>query len=242
MSWIALRYRKCLEELGFKQYWNLFFGPPPFTRVDIQSPIDHCKAPLNFFFLNSSKTSSNKTAPSSSRRTDWSWRGNRVMAFDTEKQSWRYFSGLMSIHFSFTQRVRNGRQRHCGLQSWSCFGNRSPWSSMQFILNGFCRFGHILFNSVRDSNPRSCSVLKHRFDLNFKTVTILMETNLYVQDWADSRILENPPFRSSLLFVSRQSKFSAWMFHLIWSFFCIKREEVLSFSDNLQTSVRAQYG
>ena len=31
--WIARKYRKCLEELGFKkQCWNLFFGPPPFPR------------------------------------------------------------------------------------------------------------------------------------------------------------------------------------------------------------------
>ena len=27
----ALKYKKCLEELGFKQHWNLFFGPPPFA-------------------------------------------------------------------------------------------------------------------------------------------------------------------------------------------------------------------
>ena len=42
-----------------------------------------------------------------------------------------------------------------------------------------------------------------------------------------------------LLFVSRHCIFSAIMFHVIWSFFCIKCEEVLSYFDNLQTSVRA---
>ena len=28
--WIALKYEMCLEELGFKQYWNLFLAPPLF--------------------------------------------------------------------------------------------------------------------------------------------------------------------------------------------------------------------
>ena len=95
----AQKYRKCLEELGFKQYWNLFFGPPPFARVDIQSPINHRRAPTNFFFLNSSRISPNLTAQSSSWWTDWSCRSSRIMAFDTTKQSWWYFSGLTSILF-----------------------------------------------------------------------------------------------------------------------------------------------
>ena len=66
-SWMSWKYRKCLEELGFKQYWNLFFWPPPFARIDVQSSMNHCKASLNPA-LNSFKMSSNHTAPSSSRR------------------------------------------------------------------------------------------------------------------------------------------------------------------------------
>ena len=45
---IALKYRKCLEEFGFTQYWNLFFAPPPFATVDIQSSSNHCEAPSHF--------------------------------------------------------------------------------------------------------------------------------------------------------------------------------------------------
>ena len=110
----------------------------------------------------------------------------------------------MSIHFL----SRTGRQRHCGLQLWSCFGNSSPRSSMLFLL-GLHRFCHVLLNSAHDSNPRGCVVLRQRFDQNFNTVSIFMTTNLYVQDCTDSRILENPSFRSSLPVASRHCVLSA---------------------------------
>ena len=54
---IARRNRNWLEEFGFTQYWNLFFAPPPFARVDIQSSSDHCETSLNFFFLHYSMMS-----------------------------------------------------------------------------------------------------------------------------------------------------------------------------------------
>ena len=95
--WTALRFRKWLEEFGFKQPWNLFLALPPFARVEIQSLSDHCEAPSTFFFLTSSRISSNRTAPSSSRGSDWPCRSGRIMAFDTVKQSWSCSS--MSIHF-----------------------------------------------------------------------------------------------------------------------------------------------
>ena len=77
---------------------------------------------------------------------------------------------------SVTNRNRNEISRHCGLQLWSCFGNRSPQSSMVFLL-GLHRFCHVLVNSSHDSNPRGCAVLKQRFDQNFNTVSIFMTTN-----------------------------------------------------------------
>ena len=140
----------------------------------------------------------------------------------------------MSIRLSFKNRNRNGSQRYQRRLSWSCFTNKSPRSSMLFLL-GLHRLCHVLVYSAHDSNPRGCAVLKQSSKENFNTVSIFMATNFYVQDWTDPRILENPSFRSSLLLVS---VISALLLHHI-SFFCIKCEEVLSSFDNPQTSVRA---
>ena len=98
VSWIALKYNKSLEELGFKQYWNLSFGPPPFARKVIQASIDHCEVPSNFA-LNFSIRSSNLTAPSSSLGmvssvvTVWSW------ILTLQNNLWLYFPGSASIRF-----------------------------------------------------------------------------------------------------------------------------------------------
>ena len=100
--WMALKYRKCLEELGFKQYWNLFFGPPPFARKDIQASID--QAPSNFA-LSFSARSSNLPDPSSSPWTVSSCRNNLIMNFDTSKQPWLYFPGSTPIHFHSRQGI-----------------------------------------------------------------------------------------------------------------------------------------
>ena len=148
--WIALKYEMCLEELGLKQYWNLFLPPP----IDIQSFSDHGEAPSNFSFLHSSKTSSNRTAPSISRGTVRSCRSNRVMAFDTWQHVWSWWSLCFNVYpCSVTYNNRNGRQRHCGLQSWSSFGNKSHRSTMPFLL-GLHRFCNVLDNSAHDSNTR----------------------------------------------------------------------------------------
>ena len=58
--WIALKYRKCLEELGFKQYRNLFFGPRPLQNE--LSKLCIAKYHSNFA-LNFPAKSSNLTAP-----------------------------------------------------------------------------------------------------------------------------------------------------------------------------------
>ena len=86
-----------------------------------------------------------------------------------------------------------------------------------------CRFVYVLFNSIHNSNPRGGSVLKQRSDLNFNTVTIFMMTNVNVQDWANFRILTNPPSCSrSPLGPSVSSV-----------------DEILSSFDSFHTSVRA---
>ena len=41
--WIARRHRKCSGELGFKQYWNLFLGPPPHCKKLIHVRIGQCE-------------------------------------------------------------------------------------------------------------------------------------------------------------------------------------------------------
>ena len=67
-------------------------------------------------------------------------------------------------------------------------------------------------------------VSKLRFDKDFNTVTFLMKTDLYIQDWA-----ENPPSRTGCCFTSKQSILSTQILHFVWSFFFIKCDEELSF-------------
>ena len=87
---------------------------------------------------------------------------------------------------------RNGRQRHFGLQSWSCFGNKSPRSSMLLLLD-LHRFCTVLVNSAHGSNTRGCSVLKLRFRTSILYRSSWRQT-FYVQDRTDSCILEIHPF------------------------------------------------
>ena len=165
--------RKCLEELGFKQYWNIFFGLPPFARKDIQSLIGLCEVPSNFS-LNSSMMSSNRTAPSSSRRIAWSCRSNLIMDFDTAKQSWQNLSGLMSIHVLSRRGIEMGDSVTASFSRGFAFCNKFPCNSVlnAFKRYGFWRFGYVFINSIHNSNPRNWSVSKQRFDQDFNTVTL----------------------------------------------------------------------
>ena len=94
--WIALKYRKCLEELGFKAVLKLCLWSSSFCQKDLRSVIDCCEVPSNFA-LNSLIKWSNRTVPSHSRGIDGWCRGNLIMALDTVKHSGQ-ISGLMSIH------------------------------------------------------------------------------------------------------------------------------------------------
>ena len=129
-----------------------------FARIDIQSLSDHCKSPSNFF-VNSSMISWNRSAPSASRGT---CRSNRIMAFDTTKQSWRNLSGLMSIHFH----SRSGIDMETMSRQASVV-----CSSILRILKGMISdvSGYIFVDSVHDSNPWSCSVSQQRFDPIFNS-------------------------------------------------------------------------
>ena len=85
-------------------------------------------------------------------------------------------------------------------------------------------------------------VSKQRLDQNFNTVTLMMKTDLHIQDRADFRISDFSPPCSGCFFTSRQCTLSTSILHFIWSFFFIKYDEELSLFNNLQTSVAAQFG
>ena len=84
--------------------------------------------------------------------------------------------------------------------------NKFPCNSVLNVFkgNGFRRFGYIFVSSVHNSNPRSCSVSKQRFDEDFNTATFLMKTDLHIQHRADFGVSENPPSHSGCFFTSRQ--------------------------------------
>ena len=86
--------------------------------------------------------------------------------------------------FSFKNRNRSGSQRYCGLLSWSCLSNGFLRSYVLFFL-GQHRFCHVLVNTIYDSNPRGSFVLKQRWNLNFKAVSIIVSAIFYFQDWTD---------------------------------------------------------
>ena len=73
-----------------------------------------------------------------------------------------------------------------------------------------------------------CSVSKQRFDHDFYTLTILMKTDLHIQDRTDFCIFKNPPSRSECFLISRQRVLSTQGFQFLWSFFFFKCNEELS--------------
>ena len=96
---------------GFKQYWNVFFGPPPpFAKNLISASTDQHELPENLDWNNSAK-SSNLTAPSSSRWTVSSCRNNLIMKFGHFKTNLTEFCWFNVYPFSFTIKDTHKRQR-----------------------------------------------------------------------------------------------------------------------------------
>ena len=215
--WVARKYRKCSDELGFKQYWNLFFWPPPFAKKLIQARIGQCEVPSNSD-LNIDATSSNLTAPSSSQWTDSSCRRNLIINFDTSKQPWLKIHGPISIHFrslygiDTEDNVKVGVGRGLALSPRLATGISSNVSV-----------------TIHDTNPRTSSVTKQRFDLDLRTVTSLLVTDRHLQDWTDLRVSTDPPFHLGWLITSRQSVLSTWS-HQFVKCIIVKCNEELSFS------------
>ena len=114
----------------------------------------------------------------------------------------------MSVHFL----SRTGIETEVNVTVGFCLGLALAMGFPEaFVLffRGQHRFCHVLVNTTHDSNQKSGIVFKQRWNLNFDTVSIFMTANFHVQDWADSRILENPSFHTSLSLVSRHCVFSA---------------------------------
>ena len=215
--WVARKYRNCLEEFGFKQYWNLFFGPPPFCRQAIQTLTGHCEVPSNFA-LNFSIISSNRPAPSSSRGIDGSCRSNLIMTFDTIQQSLRNLSGLISIQFLSRTGIEMGDCVTVGFGRGFAFATGFPAT----LCSTFSR------EMVSDVSVTYLSIPFTFRTHDFDTVTFLMKADLHIQDRADfpasrgnvnsrhrffissgpssSSVMKNCPFQQS----SNQRRSTVW--------------------------------
>ena len=124
-SWMALKNRKCLEELGVQAILKPFLGSfslcqtsYPIVNWPLRSTIELCLA--------FSIRSSNRTAPSSSRGIDGSCRSNLIMASDTVRQSWRIQSGLKSIQFLSRTGIEMGDSVTVGIGRGFAFATGFP--------------------------------------------------------------------------------------------------------------------
>ena len=186
---IALKYRKCLEELGFKQYWNLFFGPPPFARQGIQSLIG-IELYLEFYH------NIVKSYCSIIFLGNW-W----IMSQWCDHDFWHCETILTKslridvYPFSSRTGIEMGDSVTAGFGCGFAFATNFPCNSVLnvFKRKSFWRLGYMFVNSIHSSSPRSCSVSKQRFDHEFFTVRILMKTDHHIQDWADFVFLRIHP-------------------------------------------------
>ena len=213
--WVALKYRQYLEEWGFRQCWNFFFGPPPFARKVIQaSTIELC---VEFF-----DNVINRTAPSSSPGFDRSCRSNLIMAFDTTT----IFTDFSGLRMGIETGNNVTADFSCGLALATGF----PVTLCSTLSREMVSKVSVAYCS----NPRIVSVSKQRFDHDFSTATPLMKADLHIQHRADFRVSENPHFQSECFFTSRQRVLSTSILQFTGSFMKCN----LSFFNNLQTGSR----
>ena len=202
--WIARKYKKCSDELGFKQYWNIFFCPPPFAKKLIHARIDQCEVPSNYD-LNIDATSSNLTAPSSSWWTDSSCCSNLIINFDTPKQPWLNIPGPISIHLRSFYGIGTQDNVKVGVGRGLVFEQVALYSSLQDLPQESLLTFQLPF-TIRSQEQ----VLSRNFDLELHTVTSLMVTVLHLQDWTGLRVSTDPPFHLGWLITSRKSTLSTW--------------------------------
>ena len=204
--WIARKYRKCSDELGFKQYWNLFFWPPPFCQEAYPRSNWPVLKPSNSD-LNIDATSSNLTAPSSSWWTDSSCCSNLIINFDTPKQPWLNIPGPMSIHFRSIYGIDTEDNVKVSVGRGLAFAKGCPVLLSPRLATGISSNVSV---TIHDTNPRTSSVTKYGYDLDLHTVTSLMVTDRHLQDWTGLRVSTDPPFHLGWLITSRQSILSTW--------------------------------
>ena len=137
---------------------------------------------------------------------------------------------------SFTNKNRNGTQCHWRLWSWLFLRNKFPCNS---VLNVFQRHGFWRFRWHFE--PKKLFCLEKWIRPWFRFRDFVMKADLHIQDWADFRVSENPSSFSGRFIISKQCILSKKILHFIWSFF-IECDEELSFFNNLQTGVEAQFG
>ena len=101
---------------------------------------------------------------------------------------------------------------------------------------GFWRFGYVFVNSIRNANPRTCSVSKQRFDHDFGIVTFLMGGRP-----SHPRPGRSSCFPESTLSLGMLLRFEAtYTFDIDSSFQLVllnQCDKELSFFNNLQTRV-----
>ena len=200
--WNARKYRKCLEELGFKQYWNLFFGPPPLVRKVIQAWTVHCEVPSNFTLIFSIR-SSNLTAPSSSRGMVSSCRSNLIMNFDTSKQPRLHVAGLVSIHLLSRIGVGTGDNVTASFGRGLAFATAFPVRTcsaqrfqQEFLLTFLSRV--CWFHSRRE--PKKLFGLEIRDSIIISTQKRPWRKKIFTsKDWADLRFSTNPPLKLGMV-------------------------------------------
>ena len=174
--WIARRYRNWLEEFEFTQYWNLFFAPSLYARVDIQSSINHCETSSNLFLLHSSMMSLWWIPPSFLRGTVWSHRNNRVIALDTSKHFWSFDRCVsMSIHILSRTRIKIEVNFTAGFCLGLAFAmGVAEATSCSFVVG----IDSVSYLSTPVKILTQETVLSwSRWNLNFGTVSIIMIAN-----------------------------------------------------------------
>ena len=160
---MARRSRSLSRSSGFKQYWNLFLFPPPFARNPIHLFADQYGAVRSPCLLSSVEyfESSDRTFLHSSIIRLWG-----TPYFNVNPSS---LSHRNKVPFACRWRF----------QCWFCLCSGSLRSSF-FLLDWHC-FSDVLFNAVRNSDPRYGLILEQWWNFNFNFVSSYWFANFYVR-------------------------------------------------------------
>ena len=107
---------------------------------------------------------------------------------------------------------------------------------MLFVFNGFCRLGHVLFNSIHNSNPRRGSVLK-QIGPEFQCCNDVHDDKHECSRLGQCSYSYESSLSLELSDRHEPSYVLASMYHSTWSF-CIKCDEILSSFDSFSNQRR----